>query len=371
MIPYLISSPDLDTNRETLSRSGYQLGELVSAVDRTLKEVGPVATGKLLHYTADLIASGGKDIFARICYEHSFENIGMASPRIFMYLRRRFRELDDIYERLETESFYRNQDVQKKIAEVALVIQTQPKKPKLKLPTADPRTHGSKEWLKAQLRAPDSAAVKRVWQSSHDQAELLHAANEMLYACQEGALSRALFWLKWMFDEDAMLRKELKGNAGLTTMDRGGGSSKKQGAAVGQFIAAVLAEAYKDLAGRGFIRMNEEFQGLIDLYRCSDSRITGRRRQDTLVIMLQILTEVPRLRVPAAPELVKDKIAMERAASQAVIFFEEVLSHPPVGKQLPKTIAKKKTTQRQKKAVNYQDQDDLYNDVLNMYFDRK
>ncbi len=167
-----------------------------------------------------------------------------------------------------------------------------------------------------------------------------------------------------------MLRKELKGNAGLTTMDRGGGSSKKQGAAVGQFIAAVLAEAYKDLAGRGFIRMNEEFQGLIDLYRCSDARITGRRRQDTLVIMLQILTEVPRLRVPAAPELVKDKIAMERAASQAVIFFNEVLSHPPVGKQLPKTIAKKKA-QKQKKAVNFQDQDDLYNDVLNMYFDRK
>jgi hypothetical protein len=368
MIPHLISVPNDSSDRETLSRSGYTLPDLVSAVDRNMKEIGPVATGKLMHAVADLVCSGGYNIFSRICFEHSFENIGIASPRIFLYLRRRFRELDDLYERLETETFYNNIDVQRKISEISLIIQTQPRRPKLKLPTTDTKVHGSREWLKAQLRAPDSAAVKKVWQSSHDQPELLNAANEMLFAAQEGALSRALFWLKWMLDEDAMLRKELKGTAGLTTMDRGGGATKK-GSAVSQYIAAVLAEAYKDLAGKGFIRMHEEFQGLLDTFRSSDTRITGRRRTDCLVIMLQIITEVPRLKVPGAPELIKDKIAMERSVGQCGIFFREVLSQPPLSKQLPKTIGKKKTT-KPKKGQSFQDQDKLYDDILDMYFNK-
>jgi hypothetical protein len=368
MIPYLVSIPD-NTDRKLLSRSGYELPELVGAVNKHLGMTGIEATGKLMHFTADLVASGGKDIWCRLCYEHAFENIGIASPRIFTYLKRRCQELDGSYERLETESFYRSYEIQKKFAEMALVIQIQPRKPKLKLPTADPKTHGSREWLKSQLRAGDSAAVKKVWQSNYDQPELLHAANEMLYAASEGALSRALFWLKWMIDEDALIRKDLKGNAGLTTLERSPGMSKRAGVAVGQFIASVLAEAYKDLAGKGFIRMHEEFQGLLDIFRSSDQRLTAKRRQDCLVLMLQIITEVPKLKVPAAPELIKDKVSMERAVNQASVFFNEVLDLPPVNKQLPKNISKKKEPTK-KKTDKGVDRDSLYDDVMNAYFDR-
>ena len=44
---------------EITSRQGYLLKDLARAFLQTLSESGPVASGKLLHYTADLVASGG------------------------------------------------------------------------------------------------------------------------------------------------------------------------------------------------------------------------------------------------------------------------------------------------------------------------
>ena len=114
MIPYLVSIPD-NTDRKLLSRSGYELPELVGAVNKHLGMTGIEATGKLMHFTADLVTSGGKDIWCRLCYEHAFENIGLASPRIFTYLKRRCQELDGSYERMESESFYRSYEIQKKL----------------------------------------------------------------------------------------------------------------------------------------------------------------------------------------------------------------------------------------------------------------
>jgi hypothetical protein len=134
------------------------------------------------------------------------------------------------------------------------------------------------------------------------------------------------------------LRKENSG-AGLSTMDRGPPTvGNKQRTEVGYFLAQLFVEAYKEYAAKGLLRMSEEFQALADLYRGSDKRITSKGRRDILAIMVQILCEVPRWKVPAAPTLIKDPARLSRAIQQSPNFFREVLSNPRVSMPANKSI---------------------------------
>ena len=89
-------------------------------------------------------------------------------------------------------------------------------------------------------------------------------------------------------------------------------------------------KAYKEFAGKQMIRMTEEFQVLSDLYRGGDKRIGTKGRKEILALMAQILCEVPRWKVPAAPTLIKDPAALSRAIQQSPNFFREVLANPKV-----------------------------------------
>ena len=83
------------------------------------------------------------------------------------------------------------------------------------------------------------------------------------------------------------------------------------------------------------VRMHEEFQALLDIYR---SDITQRKKLDTIAIMIQLLTDVPKWKVPAAPSLVPDQIKLQRTMSQVEEFFKEVLILPLPKKLLPHTV---------------------------------
>jgi hypothetical protein len=180
-------------------------------------------------------------------------------------------------------------------------------------------------------------AVRRVWQRASDLEPMLHASNEMVHAITEGASERAMFWAKWLMEEDAIIKK--KYGQGLTTAERGPPHLKPaQRSSVGYYLIAVLAEVYKEFAEKGMVRMHEEFQALLDLYRSSDTKNTQRRRLDTMAVMIQILTDVPKWKVPAAPSLVSDPTKLERMVSQAEIFFREMLMLPLPSKLLPATV---------------------------------
>jgi hypothetical protein len=120
-------------------------------------------------------------------------------------------------------------------------------------------------------------------------------------------------------------------------------------------VIAILAEVYKEFAEKGMVRMHEEFQALLDLFRSSDPRNTQKRKTDTISIMIQILTDVPKWKVPAAPTLVPDPKVLERAVSQAEAFFREVLVLPLPSKLLPATV----TGLKQKKAKEPTKEDQL------------
>ena len=75
--------------KEPISRKGYAVKDLARNFVQVLGETGPESTGKLLHYTADFICSGGVELWQRLCWDYAFDHIGIASPRIFVYLKQK------------------------------------------------------------------------------------------------------------------------------------------------------------------------------------------------------------------------------------------------------------------------------------------
>lgn len=324
---------------ELTSRSGYEVKDIVRSFLQTLGEPGPVASGKVLHYTADMICSGGLLLFERLCYEYALDHIGIASPRIFYYLQNKFKELRSSATTHELGTFCTLPAVQQASAEIVLILQGCPKKAKPKYPTIPPETHENEDWLRSVLRTTDKASVRKVYQRSIDLEPMLHAGNELVFAIVEGATERAMFWAKWLQEEDHLTRKRYQ--SGLSTAERGPSSLKTQAqkTAMGYYLIAVLAELYKEFSQKGMVRLHQEFQTLLDMYRNTDPRNTQKRKQDLMALMIQILVDMPRMRVPAAPTLVQDPATLDRMVQQAPNFYREVLYHPMPTKLLPVSVS--------------------------------
>jgi len=328
---------DDEVEHQIISRRGYLLKDLAMSFVQCLGETGPMASGKLLHFTADMITSGGLQLWQKLCWDYSFEHIGVASPRIFHFLFRKFRELNELSAKVPFDTFIKRKEIQEELAEIVLIIQECPKKTKSKIPSVPPNTHENEEWLRSVLRTTDKLAVRKVFQRNADLEPMLHAGNEMVYAIQEGATERAIFWAKWLMEEDNIIKKKF--GSGLTTVERGPPFLKSQQRnSVGYYIIMVLAEVYKEFAEKGMVRMHEEFQALLEIYRSNDFKISQRKKLDTIMLMIQILTDVPKWKVPAAPSLVPDQTKLQRAVSQAEAFFREVLQLPLPRKLLPNTV---------------------------------
>jgi hypothetical protein len=354
-----------------LTRSGYVAGEAFRCYEVALSETGAIASGKALHFAADLVCSGGFDLWVRAAYTFSLQNIGLASSRIFVYLRKKIEELDKKARMLPTERFYADQQVQEGIGEVVLVLQLCPKRSKLVWPKV-PGEAREEGWLRTVSQAPETAAVRRVYRHDGDNQSLLWAGCEICASIQEGNSARALFWVRWICDEDARLRRETKGT-GLTRVERGPPTMSTKGRTeAGHFVCALLAEIYKEFASKGQIRMHEEFQELIYLWRAGEPRIAARLRRDCLGWMVLALVEVPRLRVPAAPILIQDQTRLSRAVSQTSQFFREVLANPPLppGKALKLTLSKareKKVQNKEQKELTLEDQLNAFDAMIEAY----
>lgn len=323
---------------EIRTRSGYKPSDCLKAFVSALLDSGLVNTGKALHFSTDLVCSGGYDIWIRTLWDFAIEHIGIGSPRIFVYLKKRISELDALVSRLDEDSLWRDDEFQTRVCEIIFVMRECPTRTRTPWPKVGPETHRD-GWLRAvSTNATETEVVRKVFKSSNDLYQLHIVACELLKACTENATEKALFWIRWLLDEDSRLRKENSG-AGLSTMDRGPPTvGNKQRTEVGYFLAQLFVEAYKEYAAKGLLRMSEEFQALADLYRGSDKRIGSKGRRDILAIMVQILCEVPRWKVPAAPPLIKDPASLSRAIQQSPNFFREVLANPRVSMPSNKSI---------------------------------
>jgi len=330
--PKVIEKPSVKT------RFGYDARDCVKALQEVLSQAGPSASGKALHYSADLICSGAFEIWIRLIWSFVFQHVHLASLRIFVYLQERTKILEDRAGALDLEALYRDPEFQQRVAEVNLVVQTLPRQYKITWPKVPEDTHDS-TWIQAISPARESDAVRKVWQPQHDQPIMRMAGNQILQACEEVNIEKALFWLKWLIDEDKKIRAQGSGFTLTTARRTGNATMKPDKAEIGYYVAAVLAEAYKDLARRGLVRMHEEFQSLLDLWRGKQARLTSRQKQECLALMVLVISEVPRWKVPAAQPLVKDPVILSRAVQESVRFFQEVVKKPPITSIVPKDIA--------------------------------
>lgn len=353
------------------SRRGYDARELIHSFSINLLDTGPLASGKLLHYTADLICSGGLELLRKLCWDFAFDHIGVAQPRIFVFLRRRLLDVFANWAKQSQEVFLYSADNQRLIAEMVLVLQACPRRTKPKIPVVSWDTHENDAWLRSSLRATEKESVRRVFKQGTDQHQMYHAANEIIHATQEGGTEKALWWLRWLMEEDSAVRARNK--VGLTTIERGlgGGSGKRQRGLMGGYVAAVLAECYKELAGKGLVRVHEEFQTLLDLARTgsgggADVGLTPKRQTDCLALMIQILAEITRWKNPTSPPLLTlsaaavgpgngfqsagtDDLVLARAVRQADVFWREILALPPLDKTLPAAMKAKAAAAAQRK----------------------
>jgi hypothetical protein len=309
-----------------LTRCGYEPRESIRSFEKALGQTGVVGTGRALHFAADVVTSGGIDSIVRAIWDYAISHVGIASPRIFVYLKRRMDEVYDMLKRLPDEEAYKSEEFQVRIGELVLVARDAPTRTVVPWPRVGPETH-AEGWLRAVAGAPETAALRKVWRPEGDSSVLRTAGAELCKAIIDGAVEKALFWVKWLLEEEGRVKKEVKG-ASLTTYERGAPGSKQK-AGVAFFVLALYAEIYKELAAKQLVRMHEEFQTLLDLWRSGEKNIQGSARKQILTVLTQILCEVPRWKVPAAPALIKDPVAMSQAIRQVPKFFREVMAYDP------------------------------------------
>jgi len=363
-----------DTRPRT--RCGYLVPEAYACYERSLGEVGASASGKAIHFAADIVCSGGLDIWIRGAYAYAIQHINLANPRIFVYLKERIVQLDKKAETLPQEGFYSNPEVQTNIVETVLVLQLCPKKQKIVWPKIEENTKKA-GWLRGVAGSPETRATRQTWSSESDTPPMYLVSNELCKAIQDGAQARVLFWIRWLLEEDARVRKETKGN-GLTSRERGPAfAPQKSRTEVGYFIADLLFNVYKELAEKG-IRMHEEFRELYNLYRCSEKRMAAKFRKDCLGIMGLICCEVPRWKVPASQTLVADPVRLSRAVAQSSGFFNEVLANPmkpekAIKASMTKAIKEKKDkmlSDKEKKELTTEEHFSEYDKAMEAYLNK-
>ena len=339
-----------DPQNNIRTRSGYEVGEVIRAFQVTLGETGPLAAGRCIHYSADIICSGALQIWMRHCMEYAVDHIGCGAPRIFFYLKKRFEELNALAATHDTETLYNTYEFQMKIGEIVLILKDCIRRTKVAIPKIHPSCF-SEQWLnESRSTSTNFISTQRVYRQESDAACMNVAANEIVKGVEEGATEKALFWMRWLIDTDTSMRKRNSG-FGLTNLSRGApGWPDKQRTTVGFFLANLAVETYKDLAARGKMRMNEEFSSIYDLYRFPyKSLLTARRRLDLLCLMFQLLCEVPRWKIPAAAQLVKDPVVLRKGISHVENFFREVLAYEMPTINIIKEAKKAKATAKSTK----------------------
>lgn len=359
-----------DTKEILLTRSGYEVSEVFQSFRTSLGESGATAIGKALHFGIELVCSDGLDIWKKVCWEYAMFHIGLASPRIFVYLRKRFSELEALIKKYPSEHLYRDEEFQTRISEIIYVLHGCPRRASVKWPPVGAETH-LESWLRQVKQAPDVAAVSRVWRHESDQPQMRIAACELVKACTDGATEKALFWVRWLLEEDSLIRKANMGT-GLTTMERGPANlNSKKRTDQGYYLLTVFAEVYKDLAAKNVVRMHEEFQCMIDIWRDPSIPLTMKQKRELLGLLVLLLAEVPKWKVPAAPSLVKDPIQLSRAVNQCARFFLEILQYPPVSSVVIKAGSKKRPPKKLKEGdknkMNLEKHLAAYDQAINSY----
>jgi len=323
-------STESDADQPARTRCGYQPNEVLRSLQKTLSESGSASTARAIHIAADIVCSGGLEALFRTLWDYALNHIGLASPRIFVYLSQRIKEVEAMLKSFPDEMAYSNEVFQIRIGEMVIVLRDAPTCTILPWPKVGQETH-TESWIRAVALDPltETAILRRVWQSGSDNNILRIAGGNLCKAIMDGSTDKSLFWIKWLLDHEALVQKAHHG-AALTSVERGpAGLGARQRKHVSYYILHLYSEIYKELAAKQTVRMNEEFNTLISLWGTPPKGLGSGARRQILTILTQILTEVPKWKVPAAPTLIKDPIQLSNIVKTVPKFFQEVLAYDP------------------------------------------
>jgi hypothetical protein len=319
-----------DTDQPCRTRCGYAPNEALRSLQKTLGESGSASTARAIHLAADIVCSGGLEALFRLVWEYALTHIGLASPRIFVYLSQRIKEVDGMLKTLPDEMAYSNETFQIRIGEMIIVLRDAPTQTILSWPKVAQETH-AETWIRAVAVDPvtETAVLRRVWQSGADNNILRIAGGNLCKAVIDGSTEKSLFWVKWLLDHEALVNRVHHG-ASLSTLERGPATlAARQRKHVSYFILQLFGEMYKEFAAKQMIRMNEETSTLVSLWTTPPKGLGATARRQILTILTQILTEVPKWKIPAAPALIKDPLYLTNAVKAVPKFFQEVLAYDP------------------------------------------
>lgn len=333
-----------ETDQPCRTRCGYSPSELLNTLEKTIGESGSAAAAKTLHFAADIVCSGGLQSLFRMVWNYALVHIGIASPRIFFYLIERINEIEGIMKTLPDQMAYSNETFQIRIGEMLLVLREAPTRTLLPWPKVGDETH-TESWLRAISTDPftETALLRNVWRPEGDSAILRVAGANLCKAITDGSTEKALFWVKWLLDHEALLQKSQKG-VFLSTLERGPATmNSKQRKHVSFFILHLYGELYKEFAAKQVLRMNEEFNSLMNIWTNPPKGLGAGARKQVLTILTQILTEVPKWKVPAAIPLIRDPVYLSNLVKTVPKFFHEVLAYDPPKKatELEKALKSK------------------------------
>ena len=163
------------------TRCGYTPNESIRAFDKAMIESGVIGTGKCLHFAADIVTSGGFDSLIRSVWDYAISHVGIASPRIFVYLKKRIEEIHDILRRLPDEAAYSSEEFQVRVGEIIIVIRDAPTKTLVGWPKVGTETH-TEGWIRAIAGAPETAVLRKVWRPEGDSSILRTVGAELCKA---------------------------------------------------------------------------------------------------------------------------------------------------------------------------------------------
>ena len=135
------------------TRCGYDPYEAIKEFNKSLSQAGAMNTGRALHFAADIVTSGGIDAFIKTLWDFALSHIGLASPRIFIYLKKRIEEIQELLKRLPDEDAYKTEEFQVRIGELVLVIRDAPTKTMIAWPKVGAETHYD-GWISAAVAYP-------------------------------------------------------------------------------------------------------------------------------------------------------------------------------------------------------------------------
>jgi hypothetical protein len=347
-----------EADQPARTRCGYVPNEVLQSFEKTLGESGSPATAKVLHFAADIVCSGGIDSLLRSLWNYALVHIGIASPRIFVYMIQRIKEIESILKTLPDQMAYSNETLQLRIGELIVVIRHAPTKTLLQWPKVGQETH-TESWLRAISTDPvtETTLLKNVWIPGHDSAILRVAGANLSKAIADSSTEKALFWVKWLFEHETLLQRSQKG-ATLSNFERGPATlGSRQRKSVSFFILHLYSELYKEFAAKQTLRMNEEFQTLIEICKDAPKGIGTGAKKQIFTILTQILTEVPKWKIPAAAQLIQDPVYISNIVKTIPKFFQEVLSYDPPKKasEVEKAL-KTRGAQKQRAAVKKSDE---------------